>query len=135
MAKRIEPPTLQECIDYARENELLVDAEDFFKYFEDNEWHDSEDKPVKRWKGKMRTWHSFAKKRDKPRKCAKHGCKKPGVYVKGADTNGHKYFYCHWHKPLPPKPPKEIQEAAKELCKMPEEPKSVNEQVRKLLGK
>lgn len=121
--KKFEPPTLQECIVYARDNELLVNAYEFHRFFVANEWHDSNNKPVNRWKGKMLTWHSFEVKRDCPRECAVHKCKKPGVYDKGKNSDGHTYFYCHTHRPSPPPAPKIVQKMASGLCEVPPEPK------------
>ncbi len=95
------PPTLQQVIDYCKEgNWYLVDPVIFWKFFDANEWHDSNDKPVKRWKGKVVTWHSFEEQRLKARgaKLTCRVCSKAAAY-QGVDDTGQKYFLCEDHKP------------------------------------
>lgn len=93
-------PTLQMCEDYVREKDLLVDPQFFFNYYEANEWHDKDDTKVKRWKGKMWTWHRRELQRGGARPCGRSGCKKPGVYIHGQDRDGHPHYWCIDHKPI-----------------------------------
>ena len=53
------PPTLEEVKAYCQEKGLTVDPQQFFDYFTAGDWHDSENKPVKRWKQKILTWQKF----------------------------------------------------------------------------
>ena len=103
---RFKKPTLEEVKAYVREgNWHLVDPVFFWHYFEANEWHDANDKPVKRWKGKVVTWHyQETKKAGRCRLCNNHG-----VYMGGYDDTGQKCWYCEKHKPKQePILPKEI---------------------------
>jgi hypothetical protein len=51
-------PSLEEIKTYIKDNPECsnVDAFQFFKYFEDGNWHDSKGQPVRNWKQKLRTW-------------------------------------------------------------------------------
>lgn len=97
--KHFKPPTIEEVRAYIIEKKLFsVDAQEFIDYFEDGEpkWHDSTGKPVRSWKQKLRTWHSFALKRGEPQhKCF---CGLYGVYT-GTDDTGQRYWLCEKHKP------------------------------------
>ena len=53
------PPTREEVREYVRENDIQVDADDFFDYFSDTNWIDSKGNKVNSWKGKLRTWAKF----------------------------------------------------------------------------
>ncbi|MBN2312343.1 MAG: hypothetical protein JXM79_00345 [Sedimentisphaerales bacterium] len=64
--KKFIPPTLKEVQEYIEANPELgnVDAETFFKGFNDSDppWHDTQGKPVRNWKLKLRTWSSYGNK-------------------------------------------------------------------------
>ena len=103
------PPTLQMCEGYVREKGLLVDPAFFHKFFTEGEWVDSRGNKVKSWKLKMLTWHRMNLERGGSRPCSHSGCKKPGVYIKGADRDGHPLYHCIDHKPVQkPILPKEL---------------------------
>ena len=55
--KEYTPPTVEEIRKYVQENNLLVDADYFYEYYEDTEWKDKGGDPVRNWKLKCRTWH------------------------------------------------------------------------------
>ena len=99
----MKPPTIQEVIEYCR-RWFLVDPQVFFDYYEANEWHDKDDSPVKRWKGKVVTWHNREKKyleeRGTKLVCRLVGCEKDGTHLIIDDT-GQKSFWCNDHKPKP----------------------------------
>ncbi len=133
--KKFKPPTLPECEAYVREKGLLVDPEFFFNYYEAMEWHDKADEAVKRWKGKMWTWHRANVQHGQHRRCSYGSCKALGVYPAGEDRDGHVYYRCINHKPAPKPLPKQIQEMVKPIGNIPPEKKP--EQVwvqRKKLG-
>ena len=115
MAKKpFTPPTLAECEAYAKEQGLQIDPVKFWRIFDANEWHDSNDKPVKRWKGKMITWDYFQKERAEEinnrrsakkielfpisgKTCSYEGCALPAVYK---DTSGaYDHYKCNKHLP------------------------------------
>ena len=54
---------------YVKENGLVIDAKDFFNFYTANEkggrWYDSNDKLVKSWKQKARTWDMQERKKQK----------------------------------------------------------------------
>lgn len=52
-------PTLEDCRAYATEKNLNIDADFFYKYFSEGNWHDSKGAKVKSWKQKMLTWNNF----------------------------------------------------------------------------
>lgn len=56
--KKFVPPTLSKIREYVIENDLWLDCEYFFNFYDSNDWRDSNDKPVKSWKGKVRSWHA-----------------------------------------------------------------------------
>lgn len=53
------PPTIEEIQEYIILRKLNVKAQDFFDYFTDGKWIDSEGKPVKNWKQKLLTWGKY----------------------------------------------------------------------------
>jgi hypothetical protein len=59
--KKFIPPNLQQVKDYINQNSELsnVNAETFFKSFNDSGWIDSRGNPVLNWKMKIRTWSNF----------------------------------------------------------------------------
>jgi hypothetical protein len=59
--KSFTPPTFEEVKKYITENPELsnVNAETFFKGFNDSGWIDTRGNPVKNWKLKLRTWSSY----------------------------------------------------------------------------
>ena len=58
------PPTFEEVKKYITENPELsnVNAETFFKGFNDSGWIDTRGNPVKNWKLKLRTWSSYGQR-------------------------------------------------------------------------
>ena len=64
--KIYNPPTLDEVQAYCEERHSSVDPVQFFEYFQEGNWKDSEGKPVIAWKQKLLTWEKFnAKKRNR----------------------------------------------------------------------
>lgn len=61
--KRFVPPTLDEVKKYISDNPELsnIDPEDFFKGYSDGGWIDTQGKPVRNWKLKLRTRSNFAR--------------------------------------------------------------------------
>jgi hypothetical protein len=59
--KGFTPPTFDEVKKYITDNPELsnVNAETFFKGFNDSGWIDTQGKPVRNWKLKLRTWSSY----------------------------------------------------------------------------
>ena len=99
MAKReFIPPTLEEVKAYIIEAGCLkVDAGEFITYYATNDWRDSNNKPLKVWKLKIRYWQSMASEMGRPdRKCH---CGKYASYI-GKDDTGQVYFRCEAHKPI-----------------------------------
>lgn len=54
--RKFIPPTLEEIQEYIKDNELVVDAKKFYKYFTATNWVDSKGNKVNSWKGKLITW-------------------------------------------------------------------------------
>lgn len=50
-------PTIEEVRKYASENNLIIDPDYFYKYYETAEWKDAKGKPIKNWKLKLLTWN------------------------------------------------------------------------------
>lgn len=122
--KKFEPPTKQEMVDFGKLRNLLVDAEWLWNYWNDGDWIKANGEPIRSWKQTMWTHHKFNVEQDRNHPCARSNCKKPGVYPKGKDRDGHTYYYCHWHKPAPEPLPREIQKMAEPIGKIPPEKKS-----------
>lgn len=108
--KRFVPPTLEEVEAYIAENPELsnVDAQTFWKGFNDSGWIDTQGKPVRNWKLKIRTWSKFGENRDQGGKkirlfpiagkiCSLKGCKLPAVYKDS--TGSYDHYYCSQHMP------------------------------------
>lgn len=54
-AKRFEKPTVDEIRAYCAQNNICIDAERFFDYYEANGWRVGKN-PMKDWKAAVRTW-------------------------------------------------------------------------------
>ena len=52
-------PSLDEIKVYVKENNLKVNPEQFFNYFEAGEWKDAKGQVVRNWKQKILTWNKF----------------------------------------------------------------------------
>ena len=50
-------PTIEEVRAYVKDNNLLIDADYFYKYYTTSGWRDVEGKPVKNWKLKALNWN------------------------------------------------------------------------------
>lgn len=68
--KEFVPPTLEEIKNYVSEKKLNVDAVQFYDYFTEGNWIDSNGNRVKSWKQKILTWNGYSsnKKQYKPSK-------------------------------------------------------------------
>lgn len=60
--KKFEPPTLEDCISYAKEKNAVACPKDFFDYYSAGEWHDMHGNPVKSWKQKFLTYNKREQK-------------------------------------------------------------------------
>lgn len=59
-------PSLQDVEKYVEEKKLLVNAKQFFDYFEAGDWKDAKGQIVRNWKQKILTWNKFeAKEQEK----------------------------------------------------------------------
>lgn len=58
------PPSLDDVKKYIQDKELKVNAEQFYNYFTEGKWVDSNGKQVKNWKQKILTWNGYS---DKPK--------------------------------------------------------------------
>ncbi len=103
--KRWAAPSLQDIVDYRKQNPELsnVDAYDFWKGYDDGGWIDTQGKPVRNWKLKMRTRSNFERQREGKslyrKRCV--ACGKPGIRYRL--EVGEKVYYCveHLQKPRP----------------------------------
>ena len=50
-------PTIEEVREYVRENNLIVDPDYFYKYYQTAEWKDAKGKDIKNWKLKLLNWN------------------------------------------------------------------------------
>ena len=62
--ERFQKPTLEEINDYIKANNLKVDGERFFNYYEGNGWHVGRVK-MSSWKATLKNWNKSEKKRVK----------------------------------------------------------------------
>ena len=71
--RKFTPPTLEQVKAYAKEANLNIDCEKFYKYFTvpnpdtGKTWVDSKGNPVRNWKQKMLTWSDKGEQRTKSR--------------------------------------------------------------------
>jgi len=66
--KDFVPPTLEEIESYVKEKQLKVVAIDFYNFFTEGNWVDSNGKEVKSWKQKILTWNGYSKKTEQKAK-------------------------------------------------------------------
>ena len=62
---KFKKPTLEEITTHINQNNLQVDAENFFSFYESKGWTVGKS-PMKDWKAAIRGWHSRNKDDDKP---------------------------------------------------------------------
>ena len=62
------PPTLEEIQEYIQEKKLKVDAKQFYDYFTEGKWIDSNGNTVKSWKQKILTWNNYSVKEKEEKK-------------------------------------------------------------------
>lgn len=108
------PPTQEDVVQYIADNPELsnVDPVTFWKGFNDGGWIDTQGKPVRNWKLKIRTWSNYGSQQKLSggktvrktklfpipgRVCDVRGCPMPAVY-KNAKT-GYVYYRCSGHMP------------------------------------
>lgn len=60
--KEFVPPTIDEIQKYVSERKLQVDAKQFYDYFTEGKWIDSNGNAVKSWKQKILTWNNYSTK-------------------------------------------------------------------------
>jgi hypothetical protein len=75
--KSFTPPTIEEVKKHVQDNPELVNVDPvhFWKFFNESDWVDTNEKPVRNWQSKLRTWSRFDHER---KENAKHGSKKIG---------------------------------------------------------
>lgn len=61
--EKMASPSLEEIKEYVSENNLDVEPDFFFNYFEVGNWIDSKGNKVKNWKQKLWTWHKNNQKK------------------------------------------------------------------------
>ena len=63
-ARKFVPPSLEDIVQYITENPELsnIDATDFWRGYDDGGWIDTQGKPVRNWKLKLRTRSKYAGK-------------------------------------------------------------------------
>lgn len=66
--REITVPTLDEIKKYVSEKNLKVDAVQFFNYFNEGNWIDSNGHAVLNWKQKLLTWNSYSNKKSAEKK-------------------------------------------------------------------
>jgi len=120
--KRLEPPTKQEMVDYAKLRNLNIDAAWVWDMWDAGDWIKANGEPIRNWKQTMLVHHRCNEERGKAPGCRVCG-KRPAPYIKGQDSDGNPYHYCHIHKPSEPRPPEAVQEMAAGLLKTPAEKK------------
>ena len=95
-SKSFSPPNVDEVKAYVIEKELHIDPQRFVNYFEAENWHDKNGRPVKSWKRKALEWEKHEKvnppsyentieQRDAERRAQAAA---EEAYLKGADANG-----------------------------------------------
>ena len=55
-SKRFIKPTIEEIKEYCAQNDLKIDCERFYDYYESNDWHVGNNK-MKSWKATARNWN------------------------------------------------------------------------------
>lgn len=96
MKKPKPPKNIEEVETYIREKGISIDPQFFWDFFETENWHDTNGKPVLSWKQKLLTWSRMQHSWGGSHKC--YLCKKPGVYPAGKDRDGHPQYRCLDHK-------------------------------------
>jgi len=90
-------PTIEEVREYISANNLVIDADYFFDYYEDAKWKDKGGDSVRNWKLKARSWHN--------REVKNGNNARAGNTVRSripeTDGRGQRETEVHRHKPLP----------------------------------
>ena len=60
--KKFIPPSIDDVKKYVEEKKLKVNAQQFYDYFTEGKWVDSNGKAVKNWKQKILTWNGYSEK-------------------------------------------------------------------------
>lgn len=60
--KKFVPPSLDDVKKYVEGKKLKVNAQQFYDYFTEGKWVDSNGKAVKNWKQKILTWNGYSEK-------------------------------------------------------------------------
>lgn len=63
--KEFIPPSLDDVKKYVSDKKLSVNAENFYNFFTEGNWVDSNGKKVKNWKQKILTWNGYSSKANK----------------------------------------------------------------------
>lgn len=58
--EKFKPPTLEEIKEYCLNRKNDVNPEKFFEYYQESDWKDKNNKPVKNWKQKVITWENYS---------------------------------------------------------------------------
>lgn len=98
--KSFVPPTLEQVKTYIQENPELsnIEPKDFWKGYNDGGWIDTQGKPVRNWKLKLRTRSNFARKESAGgQPFGKCYCGARGDFA-GKDDTGQAYYRCDKHK-------------------------------------
>ena len=66
--KEFVPPTIDEIQKYVSERKLQVDAKQFYDYFTEGKWIDSNGNAVNNWKQKLLTWNNYSVKEKEEKK-------------------------------------------------------------------
>lgn len=66
--KEFIPPSLDDVKKYVSDKKLSVNAENFYNFFTEGNWVDSNGKKVKNWKQKILTWNGYSSKVNKDTK-------------------------------------------------------------------
>jgi len=106
---QFKPPTIEEIQAYLDEHPDLT-ALTAIEFYEDyaTEWIDTQGRPVRNWKLKLRTRNRIARQFNHSRKktklypirgkvCSQDGCKMPAVYISKGSAYDHPY--CAEHMP------------------------------------
>lgn len=60
------PPTLEEVEEYAKQRNSNVNPKQFYEYFTETNWTDTNGKKVRSWKGKFITWEGYRTNGNQP---------------------------------------------------------------------
>lgn len=106
MAKKFNPPLLEEFVAYIKDNKLAIsNPEGLYQGYSDGGWIDTRGNMIRNWKLKLHTLNNFSKPQAKKKlfpikgkSCEVKQCNLPAVYTTSLG-GAYDHYFCQIHMP------------------------------------